>query len=677
MKIPNMNKRLPVFLACALVALCRGLSAQEPATTNSNGLDFQNHGEITVGYRFTDVSGYKPQFQQMFNLRDGFRLQDFLVRGSAKDNENHFADGYSISASGLGGDPFATAQLKVGKTGRYDLRVQWRQSYYYWNQNDNVVLPITSVAPTLSTGLTDNHDWATVRKLGSADLTIYATKNLRFNLDVARTTTNGNLLTTRSLEFFNAPSYWGGFARANPYPLNAPLDDETNRFTGGVDYSWRDWHFHYKAGFQSFNESIAMNPLAPGDVSVNPATLSQSEPLIQLSWTQTRRLNTPVSEFSFQGKLRPDLEWRGGYSYSRYRGPVTQDFSFSGIAPNSAGVLTPYSVSEGGRSQVTEPGNIVNQGFTWYAKPWLAINADYRYTRYTSETTSDVQSTFNGTISSGGDEIEWKSGLSDLEVSVLLTPVESLVLRPGIRLSKVDIKSSENGVVDGARTLRTKHARPELQFGYTPVSKLSFRGDIHSATSGSSYTAITPHTTVAGKLIARYDLLPNLSVENALRISTARLVDSGYRNSIRANTIMVSYALNERFSAFGGLSYDSFFAQGEIVYARPVSLPLRSEIRDQEIHRVWQAGFDLKPVRFMGVRFSGNYDRLTGVGEILGEPPAYGPLKWPLATGTLYMDIPKAGRLWVDLQRTYYVEELVPANNFSANLLMLRFTRTF
>jgi hypothetical protein len=280
-------------------------------------------------------------------------------------------------------------------------------------------------------------------------------------------------------------------------------------------------------------------------------------------------------------------------------------------------------------------------------------------------------------VSSGTDAIDWKSGLSDLEISLLLTPLENLVLRPGIRLSKVDIESFENGVIDGARTLRTKYARPELRFGYTPLPRLSFRGDIHSATSGSSYTAITPHTTVAGKLIARYDPLPNLSIENALRISTARLVDSGYRNSIRSDSIMVSYAVNERVSAFAGFSYDSFYAQGEIVYARPATLPLRSEIRDQEIHRVWQAGFDVKPVDFIGLRFSGNYDRLTGSGEILGEPAAYGPLKWPLATGTFYADIPKAGRLWIDLQRTYYAEELVPANNFSANLLMLRFTRTF
>ena len=74
---------------------------------------------------------------------------------------------------------------------------------------------------------------------------------------------------------------------------------------------------------------------------------------------------------------------------------------------------------------------------------------------------------------------------------------------------------------------------------------------------------------------------------------------------------------------------------------------------------------------------SANYDRMTGVGEILGEPPAYGPLTWPLATGTVYVEHPRLGRLSFDFQRTYYIEEIVPSNNFSANLLTIRYTRGF
>jgi hypothetical protein len=100
-------------------------------------------------------------------------------------------------------------------------------------------------------------------------------------------------------------------------------------------------------------------------------------------------------------------------------------------------------------------------------------------------------------------------------------------------------------------------------------------------------------------------------------------------------------------------------------------------LRDQEMNRVWQGGIDIKPIRRFSARISGNYDRSSYLGQISGEPPAYGPVTWPLVTGTVAYDFPKAGRLSADLQRTYYLQQIVTANNFSANLLTIRWTRDF
>jgi len=44
-------------------------------------------------------------------------------------------------------------------------------------------------------------------------------------------------------------------------------------------------------------------------------------------------------------------------------------------------------------------------------------------------------------------------------------------------------------------------------------------------------------------------------------------------------------------------------------------------------------------------------------------------------TVAVYYDFPKAGRLSVDLERTYYVEQLVSGNNFQANLLTIKWTK--
>src|SRR5262245_38230322 len=93
-------------------------------------------GSVTAGYRFVDTSGQRAKYLELFNLRKGFRVNEFELFGRAPEGQNGFADNYSATASGLGGDPFPGGQVAVSKKGLYDLRLNYRQSYYYWNRND-------------------------------------------------------------------------------------------------------------------------------------------------------------------------------------------------------------------------------------------------------------------------------------------------------------------------------------------------------------------------------------------------------------------------------------------------------------------------------------------------------------------------------------------------------------
>ena len=109
--------------------------------------------------------------------------------------------------------------------------------------------------------------------------------------------------------------------------------------------------------------------------------------------------------------------------------------------------------------------------------------------------------------------------------------------------------------------------------------------------------------------------------------------------------------------------------------------------QDSFINRAVRGGFIIKPAKRFGINVSGNYLRTTGasrlysnvVEPLLGAPivwlPSDGPLTWPMMTATLYYDFPKAGRLSIDFQRTYYVEHLISGNNFQANLLTIKWTK--
>jgi hypothetical protein len=649
---------------------------------------FNTQGSVTVGYRFDDIKGYRPMFQNLSGLEPGFRLFDFDLFGDAAKGANPFADSYSLSMTGLGGEPFETGQLTVHKNRLYDFRANWRQSYFYNNPNDNVVLPIAALAG-VTTGLTDNHAWDTVRKFGSADLTLHATNNLRFDFDYYRTTDSGPTFTTESLDFFDSPSYWGTYARANPYYLYAPIDDDTNRFSGGIDYTYGAWTFHYHVGYQVFTENVSLNNVSSPELSIDPVTSSTREPLTNLSQSEYRKLTTPIGELSFTGKPVSKFEWQGGWIYYRYHGPATFDQSYNGIAPNSTSGLAPYTVTQSARDTMSEPETVLYQTLIFKPKDWWEIIADYHYSRFYENASGLFNSmlsivtnpgsprpVYSVTPSSAPDTFAWRDGLNDFDFSMLFTPTPSLTVRPGVRLLKADVESFENGVNDPATTLSTKTAWPELSIGYQPSKIFSIRGDVHAFDNGSSYTAITPHTEVAGHVIARLQPFKKVSLEDDLNLSNDKLIDSSFQNNVRSNTVTLSYALDDRFSIFAGYTYDSIFAAGNIVYVRGTP-PLNDFLRDKEADRVMQAGVEAKPTKYFGLQLTGNFDRSTGLGQISGEPPAYGPLTWPLVTGTVYVNFPKAGRLSVDLQRTYYIEQIITGNNFQGDLLTIRWTRDF
>ena len=681
-------------LALASFALLStAANAQDDSTATPMVLgDFNVSGSATAGYRFTDVKGYRPQYREMFNLRDGFRLLDLDLFGESEEGKNPFADTFSLQLSGLGGDPFPAAQFAISKKKVYDFRADWRQSYYYWNQNDNVALPIVAIAPTFPTGLTNNHDWYTVRKFGSVDFTLHATNNLRFRFNYYRPSDEGTTFTTRSPDFFDSPAYWGTYARGAPYYLGAPIADYTNRFTGGVDYTLKDWNFHYSLGYQTFTENSTLNNISSPQHSIDPVTVLAANPaantIVSYSATQSRRLTTPISEFSYVGKPLPKLEWRGSYMYYRYQGPVAFDQAFNGTAPNSASVQTAYTLTQNARASVIQPNNIISQGLTYHVYRWWSVDAVYKYSRFTSNSTGTYNSLLNGTTSNAGTvNTVWRNGLSDLTISMDFTPVKGLIIRPGIELMKADVESLTNGVVNAGSTLRTKTAQPVISFGYDASKVWSVRGDFHSTTNGASYTSITPHTLQGARFVARYHPMERLSVEDEVSITNSTLLDTNFRNNIRSNAITVSYSMGEKLSVFGGFSYDSYYAQGNIQYLRGTA-PLNDFLRNQELTRVWSGGIDAKPAKRVGFRLSGNFDRSSGVGAIRGvppanspatynEPPAYGPLTWPLVTGTAYYNLPLAGQIGVDLQRTYYSEKIVRVNNFGANLLTIRWTKAF
>jgi hypothetical protein len=329
------------------------------------------------------------------------------------------------------------------------------------------------------------------------------------------------------------------------------------------------------------------------------------------------------------------------------------------------------------RAEVKELNHIVDQGFSVEISERIRFHADYRYSRFTIDSHGRFESTQNAaTRAEGETRTEWKQGVHNLDVAFEFAPRPGLLIRPGIRLMKRDITVFEDGVADAQASRPSKLASPILSVYYSPSPQLSLRGDIQNTTNDGPYTRISPRTDFNARFVARYQPSPQWSFENNLRLRDAEYSTTSYQNSVGANATTVRYAPADRFALFGTFTYDSFLATASVTFLRGTP-PLAATWRDQTINRVWQGGFEATPLERLSVMFSGSYLRTTGAGEISGEPPTFGPLRWPLAAATVSYGFREAGTLSIDLQRSYYIEEIMRGDNFGANILGIRWTKEF
>ncbi len=329
---------------------------------------------------------------------------------------------------------------------------------------------------------------------------------------------------------------------------------------------------------------------------------------------------------------------------------------------------------------VIEPNNIITQGLTYHLFAWWSLDPDYRYSRFTSDSTGNYQSLLNGTTSAAGTtEVIWRDGLSDLDFSMDFTPIHTLLIRPGVQFLRSDVESLTNGVINAGRHAANNTVRPENQLRIRTHRSSSAFGATSTARTTARRTRRCRRTrSRRTHFVCAFIRSSSLTIEDEVNVSNNKLLTTNFQNNIRSNAITVSYSLGDRFSIFGGFSYDSYYAQGDIHYARgtapladfaagPGSGPRlvgRDRSEADEAVRAAPVG-EFRPI-----------ERSSGAIIRRSRPPM-GPLAWPLITGTVYYNLPKAGRVAMDLQRTYYIEQIVTVNNFSANLLTIRWTKAF
>jgi hypothetical protein len=628
-------------------------------------------GSASVGYRTTDVTGYEPKYRELYNLRDGWRLTEFTLFSQAPIGNNRFADNFAMTASGLGGDPFQSLQVTARRHGLYDFRASYRRSSFYWDQSD-------ATLPTGKNGLTNNHSWDTTRNLGNVSFLLHPSSTIHVGFELSHADQSGTTVTTRTPDFFGSPASWGSFARANPFSILAPLQEATNRYTGNLDITRAGWTLHYRAGYQAYFDSVTANAAATPERSINiddPATAK--ELLQQGSYQDYRRLTTPVSEFSYDGRLAPKLHWRGGYLFYRYEGPAGLQALYSGAArSNATGTqVANYNLALDTRAEVKEPIHVLDQGATWEVSDIFSVLVDYRFEHIGIDSTADFTSIYNTAINTGDTVTNWTQKRNQIDADVEVMPRGDLMLRGGVRYLLNNVRVLDDGQVDDARTKDLRLIQPTFSGSWTPSSVFNIRGDFDSISNRVSYTRLMPNTEYGSRLIVSVRPTEQLSIVEALIFRHQSVDISDYTADTHDSAITATYQMTDDLAMFGGYTYDSFKSEGSTTFLRGTA-PLTDAIINNATSHVWQGGLSAKVSR-IGGSVAGNYINTTGQGSITGEPPLYGPLTHRYVTATVFIDVPGRGRISFDWTRTRYFEELVPLNDFWARMIMVRWTQRF
>ncbi len=98
--------------------------------------------------------------------------------------------------------------------------------------------------------------------------------------------------------------------------------------------------------------------------------------------------------------------------------------------------------------------NMVEQGFTYKLKEWWSVDAAYRYTRTDLNATGIFSSVTGTTVASGTSLNQWRIGTSQADLTMMFTPISSLLFDVGVRYLKSDVLALDNSVADPLETQR-------------------------------------------------------------------------------------------------------------------------------------------------------------------------------------------------------------------------------
>ncbi|MBI4464572.1 MAG: hypothetical protein HY647_07700 [Acidobacteria bacterium] len=656
---PARTLRIPwipsFFLAWILICVPFA-SAQEKAPHRIGNYDFA--GTTSFGYRFLDLKGNQAKYNQLLNLQEGFRVFDtYLSFQSVETNQGWF-DRFSLSSQNLGGDPFPVIRVQLRKHGLYDLQVGYRATQYFVN------LPQTESS--------SNREWIDRRRFADVDLRYTPNRNLRLRFFYNKTERDGSEFSTGPFFYLPiGPDIWAAFGRANPLPFVILLREEANLFGAGFDYRVGKTDIHVEQSYRTYNNPANQQQF-PNQAIQLRGSGSPSQNLVVGKWNQFASFNIPVTSIRMEQQVTDRLHFRSGYIYTHASGPTSLDAS---VSQGSA-----FTVDYAGAGSTDLTTHTAEVGFTLELPKGMDWLTDYRYQSFSQKGTQFLRATRKDLPApvplSEDESLRWDFGMHTVDTMLAFVPHPTFNIRGGLRFFKQDIVRNINGQT-AKGTRRTKSYSPLVNFSWRPSQKFAVRGQLQTSTVVDPYVRISPEDTVGSTIRVHYSPSERWGIDNTWSFQNWETESLGLLMHSRTNSTSLWYQPVRRFGLQAGFSYGSFFAKNSIAFLRGVA-PLTGFVSTtQTIDRTYFFATKANLVGNLELAFTGQFIRSTGLGTITGETSPFGPLTWPSWNTEIAYAVPKAGRLVVNWQRSYYLEDLFRLTDFGSNAFTLRWEMSF
>jgi hypothetical protein len=510
------------ILAIVIVLLLTGsvAMAQDGEGFTSGPYDF-NFG-LLAGYRattttglsadaannFTEIDDYWSQqrYYEAMNYRSGLIVKSLNLSGERKGAEGFFDQMY-LTADGIG-DPFTTAQLRFRSFDKYDFRVDYRNSRYFMNRNDSIY-----------TGL---HKFDETRQMLGVSLDVNASDDIRLRANYRATSHSGNFTTTVS-PFIQGGEEKGGatfgtYARGNFYWMNSPKNDKTDEFSlQGTFKVAEHTDFTLGGGYRMFKQDYIPDPLndtsltylpAKGQPNwsgiVNTSSSSANNPLIDYSWHENQKSNTPFGYIDIVSRPIDRLSIAANLRYEDTKMEGTIDGNFIGVMPAAKGVRNVADTTAGVYTN-TLTSLFATLTLTGTLTDNLVVTGMYRYTgtdlkgdglvQQNVGVTDTVTSSVYKPLFSGPFEENVTSKITQQYVDgyINFTPLSMLNVRGGVQYMTrtPDYNRVTDGVQDTGSNLSlnryTSSLTPYFNFWWRPIHELKVEGRYSHTTMKSNF----------------------------------------------------------------------------------------------------------------------------------------------------------------------------------------------